>query len=192
MLTITFNEEKVHSSGIVRWLPTLQLKKIYSFLPFYVNRPYSHYASQCHFFASDWSADTRHQQYHRYVTVIQICCQRKILHHGQVMKTANYTVHLHDTCVTHNANVFRAGSIPPSGAFCGSLLAGFLLQSIGRKSTLMISSPLATIGWILIATATRYEIIILGRFITGFCVGLCLPSAQVYVMVAIVLNIVTN
>lgn len=81
---------------------------------------------------------------------------------------------------------FCTGSIPPSGAFLGSILAGFLLQHVGRKNTIVISSPLATIGWILIATATRYEMVIFGRFITGFCVGLCLPSAQVYV------NLVSN
>lgn len=76
----------------------------------------------------------------------------------------------------------RSGSIPPTGAFCGSLLAGFMLQFVGRKNTIIISSPLATIGWILIATATCYEFVYLGRFITGLCVGLCLPSAQVYVI----------
>lgn len=33
----------------------------------------------------------------------------------------------------------------------------------------------------MIATATRYELVMAGRFITGFCVGLCLSSVQVYV-----------
>lgn len=118
----------------------------------------------------------RHQPFHRFVIAIRDCCQRRILHHGQVMDIA-----INSVIKFHNAGGSCAGSIPPSGAFCGSLLAGFLLQYIGRKNTILISSPLATIGWILIATATRYEIVIFGRFITGFCVGLCLPSAQVYV-----------
>lgn len=69
----------------------------------------------------------------------------------------------------------------------GSLVAGILLHYIGRKYTIMIASPLATIGWILIATADNYKIIIIGRFITGFCVGLCLPSAQVYVQIITIL-----
>lgn len=73
------------------------------------------------------------------------------------------------------------GSVPPSGAFFGSILAAASLHYLGRKYTIIIASPLATIGWILIATATRYEVVIAARFLNGFCVGLCLPSAQVYV-----------
>lgn len=73
------------------------------------------------------------------------------------------------------------GSIPPCGACFGSILAAFSLRRIGRKYTIVMASPIATIGWILIATATRYETIIGGRFLTGFCAGLCLPAAQVYV-----------
>lgn len=75
----------------------------------------------------------------------------------------------------------KKGSVPPSGAFFGSILAAPLLHFIGRKRTICIASPLATFAWILIATAVRYEVIIAARFMTGFCVGLCLPSAQVYV-----------
>lgn len=76
-----------------------------------------------------------------------------------------------------------ASSIPPSGAFCGSILAAPLLHFIGRKYTIFVASPIGTFAWILIATATRYEVIIGARFLTGFCVGLCLPSAQVYVCI---------
>lgn len=74
-----------------------------------------------------------------------------------------------------------ASSIPPCGACLGSILAAFSLRRIGRKYTIVLASPFATIGWILIATATRYELIIAGRFLTGFCAGLCLPAAQVYI-----------
>ncbi|XP_031622593.1 facilitated trehalose transporter Tret1-like [Contarinia nasturtii] len=74
-----------------------------------------------------------------------------------------------------------ASSIPPCGAVFGSILAAFSLQKFGRKSTIIIASPLATLGWILIATAQRYEVVIVARFLNGFCVGLCLPSAQIYI-----------
>lgn len=73
------------------------------------------------------------------------------------------------------------GSIPPCGAFFGSLIAGFLLHYIGRKKTILTASPIWTAAWILVATASDYKIIIVGRFFSGFSVGLCLPSAQVYV-----------
>lgn len=73
------------------------------------------------------------------------------------------------------------GSIPPAGACIGSILAAFTLRSVGRKYTIVMASPVATIAWMLIATATRYEVIIAARFLTGFCAGFCLPAAQVYV-----------
>ncbi|XP_067003354.1 facilitated trehalose transporter Tret1-2 homolog isoform X2 [Anabrus simplex] len=72
-------------------------------------------------------------------------------------------------------------SIPPLGAFVGSLCAGPFLQHIGRKRTLMISSPLSVIGWLLVTFAKSYEMLICGRIITGFCAGIIIPSAQVYV-----------
>ncbi|KAJ9592816.1 hypothetical protein L9F63_015507, partial [Diploptera punctata] len=72
-------------------------------------------------------------------------------------------------------------SVPPSGAFVGSLVAGPLMQLLGRRRTLMISSPLWVLGWILIATSQSYEMIICARILTGFCVGLVTPSAAVYV-----------
>lgn len=75
----------------------------------------------------------------------------------------------------------QLGSVPPLGALFGSILAAASLHFLGRKYTIVIASPLATLGWILIATATRYEVIIASRFLNGFSVGLCLPSAQVYV-----------
>lgn len=74
-----------------------------------------------------------------------------------------------------------ASSIPPSGALLGSILAAPLLQHMGRKYAIIAASPLGAIAWILIATADRYEIVIAGRFLSGFAVGLCMASAQVYV-----------
>lgn len=83
----------------------------------------------------------------------------------------------------------KKGSIPPCGAFCGSILAAASLHFIGRKYTIVVASPFAAIGWALIATATRFEVIIGARFLTGFCVGLCLPAAQVYVNCIIELHL---
>lgn len=83
--------------------------------------------------------------------------------------------------VIDKKNRSEKGAVPPCGAFFGSILAAASLHFIGRKYTIVIASPLAFVGWVMIATATRYEVVILARFINGFCVGLCLPSAQVYV-----------
>lgn len=63
----------------------------------------------------------------------------------------------------------------------GSLAAAPLMQKLGRKYTVMISSPLWITAWILIATSSYWHTIMLGRFLSGFSVGITLPSAQIYV-----------
>lgn len=63
----------------------------------------------------------------------------------------------------------------------GSLCAGPLMQLVGRRRTMMLSSPLWVLGWCLIALAQSYEMMLFARILTGFCVGLVTPSAAVYV-----------
>lgn len=84
------------------------------------------------------------------------------------------------------------GSIAPLGAVFGSLSAGPLLHFYGRKFTLLLASPLWTLGWISIATAVDWKLIIAGRILSGFCVGLCLPSAQIYVSAKHAIIIASN
>lgn len=60
-------------------------------------------------------------------------------------------------------------------------MAGPLLHLIGRKSTVLLVSPLWLVAWILIATASQWPYMVLGRFLSGFGAGLTLPTAQIYV-----------
>uniref|UniRef100_A0A182PC87 Major facilitator superfamily (MFS) profile domain-containing protein n=1 Tax=Anopheles epiroticus TaxID=199890 RepID=A0A182PC87_9DIPT len=72
-------------------------------------------------------------------------------------------------------------SIPPFGAFFGSLVAFPLMHRIGRKYTVLIASPLWVTSWILIATAHDWRVLFVSRMLSGFGAGLSLPAAQVYV-----------
>lgn len=74
----------------------------------------------------------------------------------------------------------KIGSIPPSGAFFGSIVAGPLMHYIGRKYTILTAAPIWAISWIMIANATNWQYLVAGRMLSGFCVGLSLPSAQIY------------
>lgn len=74
------------------------------------------------------------------------------------------------------------GSIPPLGAFFGSIIAGPLMHYIGRKYTVLLTSPIWTVSWAVIANANNWETLVLGRFVSGIGAGLTLPSAQIYVM----------
>jgi len=55
------------------------------------------------------------------------------------------------------------------------------MQLLGRRRTLILSSPVWVFAWSLIALAQNYEMMLFGRMLTGFCVGLTTPSAAVYV-----------
>ena len=54
----------------------------------------------------------------------------------------------------------------------GCLLAGLMLDRLGRRrSQLLICVPF-TAGWVLLALAQDLPAILGGRFLTGLCVGL--------------------
>lgn len=94
------------------------------------------------------------------------------------------TCNIHHLMHLNNDNEFATGSIAPLGAMFGSMTAFPLLHFYGRKNTLLLASPLWTVAWISIATAADWRIVILGRILSGYCVGLCLPSAQIYVSIS--------
>jgi len=74
-----------------------------------------------------------------------------------------------------------SGSVPPIGSVFGSLAAGPLLAILGRKWTLALISIPYSIGFLLIGFATHPSVMIVGRIVKGFIIGVATPSAQIYV-----------
>ncbi|KAK8769053.1 solute carrier family 2, facilitated glucose transporter member 8-like [Amblyomma americanum] len=73
------------------------------------------------------------------------------------------------------------GSLMTLGALTGGLVAGFLVDSLGRKLSIIFSSLGFITGWVLIATASSVIVLCLGRVITGFFTGLVSLAVPVYV-----------
>lgn len=73
------------------------------------------------------------------------------------------------------------GSLMTVGALTGGLVAGYLVDSLGRKLSIMFSSLGFIAGWILMATAGTVVVLCLGRVITGFFTGLISLAVPVYV-----------
>lgn len=73
------------------------------------------------------------------------------------------------------------GAIPPLGAFVGSMCSGPLMQRAGRKRTLLLTAPLWAASWLILGFAPSFALILLGRIMSGLCVGFVLAPAQVYV-----------
>ncbi|KPJ06964.1 Facilitated trehalose transporter Tret1 [Papilio machaon] len=88
---------------------------------------------------------------------------------------------LDPTFIQHSEQKSWIGAIPPLGAFVGSMLSGPLMQRAGRKRTLQMTAPLLGGGWLLLGFAPGFALILVGRFMSGLCVGFVLAPAQVYV-----------
>lgn len=64
------------------------------------------------------------------------------------------------------------------GAILGGPLAGFLVEKMGRKTTVMLTALPYVFGWLLIAASGHPYVIYIGRTLTGLGVGmtsLCVP-----------------
>ncbi|KAJ2950503.1 hypothetical protein O0L34_g8747 [Tuta absoluta] len=65
--------------------------------------------------------------------------------------------------------------------FFGNLLAGFLMELFGRRTSQVMLALLFSGGWVVIGSTKNIYVILLGRFITGFCQGWLGPLGPVYI-----------
>ncbi|KAJ8939309.1 hypothetical protein NQ314_011167, partial [Rhamnusium bicolor] len=63
----------------------------------------------------------------------------------------------------------------------GCIFGGILTENLGRRSTHMLTCIPSIIGWLVISFAINTRMILTGRFITGFCVGMLAPATGVYI-----------
>lgn len=66
------------------------------------------------------------------------------------------------------------------GAVFGSLMGGFTMDSLGRKKTIQLGALISLVGAILQAAATNLAMILVGRILAGWAVGLLSMSVPVY------------
>lgn len=55
------------------------------------------------------------------------------------------------------------------------------MHYIGQKYTILTAAPIWVLSWMIIANAPNWQYLMGGRILSGFCAGLSLPSAQIYV-----------
>ncbi|KAJ5395218.1 uncharacterized protein N7487_009521 [Penicillium crustosum] len=67
------------------------------------------------------------------------------------------------------------------GSFIGALISGFVTDIFGRKSAIQMGSIIWIIGSTLCSASQNVTMLIVGRFINGFCVGICSAQVPVYV-----------
>ncbi|XP_034238147.1 facilitated trehalose transporter Tret1-2 homolog isoform X3 [Thrips palmi] len=72
-------------------------------------------------------------------------------------------------------------SMAPLPMALGCLLAGLLLDRLGRRRSQLVICVPFTVGWVLLAVANDLPAILGGRFLTGLCVGLVGPPSMIYI-----------
>lgn len=72
------------------------------------------------------------------------------------------------------------GSLMPLSALFGGMAGGPLIESLGRKTTILSTAPPFIISFLLIALAQGVTMIMIGRCIAGFCVGIASLALPVY------------
>lgn len=69
----------------------------------------------------------------------------------------------------------------PAGSWLGSLVSGYLSDWLGRKKSIQIGSVIWCVGSILVCASQGIGMLIVGRIVNGFAVGICSAQVPVYV-----------
>lgn len=67
------------------------------------------------------------------------------------------------------------------GSWLGALVSGFLSDILGRKKAIMVGAVIWCIGSTIICASQNIGMLIVGRIINGFCVGICSAQVPVYI-----------
>lgn len=73
------------------------------------------------------------------------------------------------------------GSSMAIGAIFGGPVCGIGLTTIGRKGTMVASSVPFVSGWLIIAFAKNFAMLMVGRIVTGFCSGISSMVITTYI-----------
>lgn len=72
------------------------------------------------------------------------------------------------------------GGIMPLAGLAGGISGGPLIEYLGRKNTILFTAIPFIISWLLIALASNVIMVLAGRALSGFCVGIASLALPVY------------
>ena len=73
------------------------------------------------------------------------------------------------------------GSLVTIGAIAGGPVAGFFVEKLGRKTTVMMANLPFSVGWLMITSADSYILLFIGRISTGIAMGMISLAVPLYV-----------
>lgn len=68
----------------------------------------------------------------------------------------------------------------PLAGLAGGIAGGPFIEWLGRKTTILATSIPFIVSWLLIACAQNIWMVLAGRALSGFCVGIASLSLPVY------------
>lgn len=72
------------------------------------------------------------------------------------------------------------GGLMPLAGLAGGIAGGPFIEYLGRKNTILATAPPFIVAWLLIACANSIGMVLAGRALSGFCVGIASLSLPVY------------
>ncbi|EDW61315.2 uncharacterized protein Dvir_GJ20366, isoform B [Drosophila virilis] len=72
------------------------------------------------------------------------------------------------------------GGIMPLAGLAGGIAGGPFIEYLGRRNTILATAVPFIVSWLLIACAVNVIMVLCGRFLAGFCVGIASLSLPVY------------
>jgi len=72
-----------------------------------------------------------------------------------------------------------ASAVLPMAPGCWT--GGFLADRFGRRTSVLLLFPIFFVGWLTIGFANSVNMLVAGRFLVGFCVGILAPIVPIYV-----------
>ncbi|KAJ0179719.1 hypothetical protein K1T71_004310 [Dendrolimus kikuchii] len=90
------------------------------------------------------------------------------------LKSGNFSIHITE------AEAGWIASLSAAGTPIGCIVSGYLMDSIGRRLTLILTEIPLIVGWLSVAFAVNVPMIYVGRLLIGFGSGMVGAPARVY------------
>ncbi|KAI0101792.1 high-affinity glucose transporter [Nemania sp. FL0031] len=69
----------------------------------------------------------------------------------------------------------------PGGSWLGALFSGWISDRFGRKTSIQIGAVIWIVGCIIVTASVNVPMLVVGRIVNGFSVGICSAQVPVYI-----------